>query len=123
MSSWQSYFSGLPNVDVQELEIAYSIGKIRAATNGRGLWESDLAVPVPAELTWVGSVSADWNNPANWSPPGVPTALQNVIIPDVGSPNFNPIVNVPGLSCKNLTLHPGATMVVPEGNQFKTQGN
>jgi len=122
-SSWQSYFSGLPNVDVQELEIAYSIGKIRAATNGRGLWESDVAVPVPTVLTWVGSVSADWNNPANWNPPGVPTSLQDVIIPDVIAPNHDPIVNVPGLACKDLTLHPGANMTVPEGNQFKTRGN
>lgn len=42
LASWQSFYNGLPNVDVQELEISPSIGKIRAATNGRGLWESDL---------------------------------------------------------------------------------
>ena len=53
-ASWQPFFTGLPNVDVEEMEIAYSIGKIRAATNGRGLWESDLAVPQPTTLTWVG---------------------------------------------------------------------
>ena len=122
LSSWQSYFTDLPNVDVQELEISYSIGKIRAATNGRGLWESDLAVPVPTALTWEGSISSDWNNAANWNPKGVPTILQDVIIPDVGSPNFDPVVNVPGLSCKDLTLHPGANMVVPEGHGFKTKG-
>ncbi|MCX6147620.1 MAG: BACON domain-containing carbohydrate-binding protein [Candidatus Kapabacteria bacterium] len=42
LTSWQAFYTGLPNADVQELEIASSIGKIRAATNGRGLWESDL---------------------------------------------------------------------------------
>ena len=123
LSSWQSYFTGLPNVDVEELEIAYSIGKIRAATNGRGLWESDLAVPVPTVLTWMGNVSPDWNHAANWDPQGVPTIFQDVIIPDVGSPNFDPVVNVPGLSCRDLTLHPGANMVVPEGHGFKTKGD
>ena len=48
--AWLSYFSGLPRVDVEELEIAYGIGKIRAATNGRGLWESDLAGLISTEI-------------------------------------------------------------------------
>jgi hypothetical protein len=42
MSSWIPYFTGLPNVVVDELEIYYPTGKIRAATYGRGTWESDL---------------------------------------------------------------------------------
>lgn len=121
-TSWQSYFTGLPNVDVEELDISYSIGKIRAATNGRGLWESDLAVAVPALLTWVGNISSDWNNPGNWIPHAVPTAMQDVIIPEVTAPNHYPIVNVTGLSCKNITMHPNATMTVPVGKVFKTKG-
>jgi PKD repeat protein len=44
---WQSYMTNLPNVIVNELEIHYGSGKIRAATFGRGLWESDLFVPSP----------------------------------------------------------------------------
>jgi photosystem II stability/assembly factor-like uncharacterized protein len=42
MSSWIAYNSGLPNVIVNELEIQYSTGKLRAATYGRGLWQSDV---------------------------------------------------------------------------------
>jgi PKD repeat protein len=45
MTGWTSYFTGLPNVIVSELEIYYATGKIRAATYGRGLWESDLYSP------------------------------------------------------------------------------
>lgn len=30
----------------------------------------------------------------------------------------DPIVNVPGMKCKHLTLQPGANMSVPEGNTF-----
>jgi photosystem II stability/assembly factor-like uncharacterized protein len=41
---WQEFMDGLPNVIVNELEIHYASGKIRAATYGRGLWESDLYV-------------------------------------------------------------------------------
>ncbi|HEV7232409.1 MAG TPA: T9SS type A sorting domain-containing protein [Bacteroidia bacterium] len=42
MSSWIAYNTGLPNVSVHDLEIFYPLGKIRAATFGRGLWEADL---------------------------------------------------------------------------------
>ena len=39
---WQPFGQGLPNVVVSELEVNLSAGKLRAATFGRGLWESDL---------------------------------------------------------------------------------
>ena len=42
MDTWELYSNSLPNVCVSELEIQYSTGKLRAATYGRGLWESDL---------------------------------------------------------------------------------
>jgi photosystem II stability/assembly factor-like uncharacterized protein len=44
-TAWVPFFSGLPNVYISELEIQYSSGKIRAATYGRGVWESDLYGP------------------------------------------------------------------------------
>ncbi len=47
-TGWEPFNTGLPNVIVNELEIRHSTGKIRAATYGRGLWESDLAPFVPA---------------------------------------------------------------------------
>lgn len=37
---WLPFMSGLPNVIVNELEMNYSANKLRAATFGRGLWES-----------------------------------------------------------------------------------
>lgn len=43
MNDWVYYNDGLPNVIINELEIQYSAGKLRAATYGRGLWESDLS--------------------------------------------------------------------------------
>lgn len=45
-AGWIPYFTGLPNVVVMELEIYYAsdpaMSRIRAATYGRGLWESDV---------------------------------------------------------------------------------
>jgi hypothetical protein len=37
--------NGLPNVIVSELEIHYRSASLRAATYGRGIWESDLVRP------------------------------------------------------------------------------
>src|SRR3989338_7782585 len=45
MGSWVAYMDGLPRVSVRDLEIYYLTGKIRAATFGRGAWESNVATP------------------------------------------------------------------------------
>ncbi len=42
MSDWVPYKNGLPNVVVNELEIHYPTNRIRAATFGRGVWDSPL---------------------------------------------------------------------------------
>lgn len=44
-TSWTPFFTGLANSVVKDLEIYYPTSKIRAATYGRGLWESDLFAP------------------------------------------------------------------------------
>lgn len=41
-ASWVLYNAGLPNTMVQDLAIFYPLGKLRAATYGRGVWEADL---------------------------------------------------------------------------------
>jgi photosystem II stability/assembly factor-like uncharacterized protein len=42
MTDWALFSNGLPNVIVTEMEINYAALKIRAATHGRGVWESSL---------------------------------------------------------------------------------
>ncbi|MCK9421540.1 MAG: hypothetical protein M0Q38_02980 [Bacteroidales bacterium] len=44
ITDWMNFSKNLPNVVVTDLQIQYMKGKIRAATYGRGLWESDLYV-------------------------------------------------------------------------------
>ena len=50
-SAWSGYSTGLPNVIVNELAINASTKKLRAATYGRGLWES------PTSVAATGSIS------------------------------------------------------------------
>ena len=61
MSSWVDFSSGLPNNAVTDLEIYYGNPKIlKAATFGRGTWQSDLYTSVPLPPT--ASFSADIQN-------------------------------------------------------------
>lgn len=48
-NDWQLFNNGLPKTIVSELEFNYATNKIRVATYGRGIWESDLyAQTIPA---------------------------------------------------------------------------
>lgn len=115
-ANWAPFYSGLPNVVVAELDIYYNANplnsRIRAATFGRGMWESDLYTnPVPD--TWAGTVNSNWNLGANWVSGNVPTAVTDVTIP-------NAPVNWPvktgnltlGSDCKDLTMAPNAQLTV-----------
>ncbi len=99
ITSWMPYSNGLPNVIVDELEIHYATNKLRAATYGRGLWET--AIYNPASNLPFASFSADslsgcpgltvqfsdstLNSPTSWQwsfPGGTPdtSTLQNPVI-------------------------------------------
>ena len=43
--------------------------------------------------TWDGSSSTNWNTAANWTPSGVPTASDDVVIPNSNGTNANPIIS------------------------------
>jgi len=58
LDEWEPFMEGLPNVIVNELEIHYESGKIRAATYGRGLWESDIHPVVPVDIVVSFNVNA-----------------------------------------------------------------
>lgn len=57
-SDWEPFNNGLPNVKIGELEIFYSTNleevKLRAATYGRGLWETPLYI---ADFSLAGTIS------------------------------------------------------------------
>lgn len=53
---WQPFYNGLPKCPVYDLLINFSQGKIRAATFGRGIWESDLYSPCATNLSVSGEI-------------------------------------------------------------------
>ncbi|MBN2681378.1 MAG: T9SS type A sorting domain-containing protein, partial [Bacteroidales bacterium] len=69
LNYWISYSEGLPNVVINELEINEAGQKLRAATYGRGLWETDLyvyenAVPEVEDISGIFKVFPNPNNGA-----------------------------------------------------------
>ena len=46
MQQWVRHGTALPNAPVLDLRMDYSGGKVKAATQGRGVWEAELALPV-----------------------------------------------------------------------------
>lgn len=51
MNAWIPFDDGLPKVKVTELEISWPAKKLRAATYGRGIWESNAYYAVGIEAT------------------------------------------------------------------------
>jgi len=63
-ANWTSYNSNLPNVSVSWLDINYAAGLIRAATFGRGIWESALYTVVNVKENELNNLLTVFPNPA-----------------------------------------------------------
>ena len=74
---------------------------------------------IAAGLTWTGAVSTDWGTPGNWSPMQVPTAADNVTIPDVAN---DPVVTGSQLA-NGVTLNTGAILTLADGSVLSVSGN
>jgi hypothetical protein len=62
MTTWQPFDTNLPNVSVTDLEINLEDSKIIAATYGRGIWQADIPVQIPAtEVKFVAINNPDLN--------------------------------------------------------------
>ncbi len=111
MPAFISYATGLPNVWVNDMEIFYPTGKLRAATFGRGIWETNLysnpSAPPSAYFTnaftsacvnvpyQFNDASANTPTSWNWSFPGGSPATSTVA---------NPIVTYAAAGIYTVTL-------------------
>ncbi|MBN2891576.1 MAG: right-handed parallel beta-helix repeat-containing protein, partial [Bacteroidales bacterium] len=78
---------------------------------------------VVVDIYWDGSVSTDWQLPANWTPEQVPGSGNNAIIP-VGCPNY-PIID-DGITtgvCFNLQIDAGGSLIIAPNGQMTVYGD
>ncbi len=86
--------------------------------NGTTLVETEeTTVTVNLSKMWNGSVSTDWNTAANWTPTGVPTSMDCVVIPNVAN-----MANINGTSydafCYSLNVLNGGVLQADPGNNL-----
>lgn len=103
---------------VEEGETYYvQVGGKNGAT-GVGELSIDLIEPY-----WTGSLSSDWNDPANWYEGNVPEEYFDVTIPTIPLGGNYPETNTgAGAVCRNLTIEPGAHLFVPVNNSLSVFG-
>ncbi|MFB9090637.1 MopE-related protein, partial [Flavobacterium paronense] len=65
--------------------------------------------------TWNGSSSTSWTDNANWTPSGVPTSVNDVIIPNVSQ---DPRYDGSGLTVKSITVQNGGNLVFQRSNNY-----
>jgi PKD repeat protein len=112
MGSWMSYNTGLPNVSVRDLEIFYPLGKIRAATYGRGVWEADLydngtLAPIAnftADKTFIcAGMTVNYTDLSTFTPTSWNWTFQNGTPATSTLQNPSVVYNTPGTYSASLT--------------------
>lgn len=97
----------------------YTVTYTIAASGGCSIVTATTQVIIISDMIWTGTVSTDWNIPANWSCGGLPGATTNVRIPNVA--------NAPVLSAgttgsvKDLIIDNGSSLTV-SGNTLEISG-
>lgn len=91
-------------------EITYTL------CDGRTIKETDeTTVTINGAKVWNGSVNTDWNVANNWTPTGIPTALDCVVIADTANDPIISGTNYNGLGL-NLTIDNNAVLTVNSNN-------
>ncbi|WP_167856708.1 DUF4394 domain-containing protein [Hymenobacter aquaticus] len=113
--------SGVANESLWEVSLTTGafnqLGVIGSGSNLTGL--AALLTPAVSGLTWTGAVDTNWGRAANWSPAQVPTATDDVTIPDTAN---DPVVTGPQFA-NNLTLGSGARFTIATNSVLSLNGN
>lgn len=90
---------------------------------GVPIFFSDIAVALPAPITWTGTAGTAWGVGGNWSTGNVPSPTSNVYIPGPGAnvPN-QPIVS-DARAINSVVLGNGAVLTTADGGTLSVSGN
>jgi hypothetical protein len=98
----------------------YYIKKTVTATGCSDIEPVVVTINLPGPLTWDGSTSTDWNDATNWTPQNIPTALDDIIIPNTVN---DPVISLGGnAACKDVDISSGATILLDAGKTLDVKG-
>jgi hypothetical protein len=109
--------NGVWTMNVVDLAAANTGGILRAAR----LAITPFGASCATGKIWTGAVGTDWNDPANWSPAGVPLATDSVVIPSAGVTNEPSIIS-PDVTVANLTVVSPRVLTVTNGRTLTVAG-
>ena len=115
-STWTVFNTNLPPVSIRDFHIHEASNTLRAASFGRGIWQTSLSstvgCPSVAVHIWTGAISTDWNNAGNWNTGCVPTNGTIIEIPNVAN---DPIIGsgITGLGSA-ITIQPNGLLIVQD---------
>ncbi len=103
MNQWERYGTGFPLTIVADIEVSYSRKKIIAGTFGRGLWETDLCLPLTEGNLVI-------NDTVEWS--GKRKVLQDVVINKGGRLTVKADIEM-GID-RTIHVKPGGELIIDQ---------
>ncbi|MBF4517181.1 T9SS sorting signal type C domain-containing protein [Flavobacterium sp. ANB] len=105
-----------------------AVGSYNVSTkNSAGCTSATTTVNVNAATgkTWNGATSANWNVATNWTPNGVPTASDCVVIPDLTNITNKPVVSGTEVvtNANVLTISNKGSLVIQSSNTLKVENS
>ncbi len=123
MSQWEPFDNNLPNVSVTDLDINLEDKKITAATYGRGIWQSNIVLELPAidvKITQITSPSISNIDCTNIATPSL--IVKNDGLTAITNITFNYTVNTIPYTFPwtgNLAANASVTVNLPQLNLSK----
>jgi PKD repeat protein len=79
----------------------------------------DYTVFVVSDATWAGLTSSEWTTAGNWNINSIPVSGAKIKIP-AGASNYPVLTST--VTCKDLTIMPGASVTINPGNALTVNG-
>ena len=89
---------------------------------GFGQFENTFAESDLASYIWDGSQSTSWSDQDNWTPPGTPSSISSVVIPDASTTLHSPILAA-ATEVKNLTIEASGILNAVSNEQLAINGD
>jgi hypothetical protein len=78
------------------------------------------SLPALAQTTWTGATSTAWNTASNWNTGTVPTASNDVVIPDVIN---DPVISAAGALANSVQVHVGGMLTIQNSASLTINGS